>query len=345
MIETRNRVWWTAYALESNLLRHCQKQGARKIVVRLLAMKGALTKWWNSLPSDALNDQTLDSTHVRSAMHLRLEYCLIRMFVGRPFLLKQVTSDSNTSSPAHSNDTTESHPKVTEGEPHRSTLGRNDLINDCIQAANEALGICQRLRDSGIGLARASYIEYSSCRASLLVLIAYSIQNFSDQFRKPLCDGLTMIREMSAAGESARSEVSLIESLERALARLQTAAKHRQLGDIQGNPMSDYEAFKKWGANLGERSESRSSGSAPDPLACQVGETGSSSNQSMAFDSYPTPLFTIDGYIFDGIDPSIEMSMFGNESLSPSVGWPTYNEAQVVGQFLTDPTFVTDERI
>jgi hypothetical protein len=177
------------------------------------------------------------------------------------------------------------------------------------------------------------------------VLIAYSIQTFSEQFRKPLWDGLAMIREMSAAGESARSEVSLIESLERALARLHTAAKHRQLGHIQGKPMSDYEAFKKWGANLAERSESRSSGSAPDPLACHVGETGLPSSQSMALDSYANPSFTIDGDIFNGIDPSIEMSMFGTENLSPSVGWPTYNEAQVLGQFLTDPNFMNDGRI
>ncbi|KAJ5601839.1 hypothetical protein N7510_011373 [Penicillium lagena] len=343
MIETRNRVWWTAYALESNLLRHCQMQGACKIVLRLLAMKSAFTKWWASLPSDALNNETLESAHIRSAMHLRLEYCLIRMFVGRPFLLKQETSDSSTSSPAQMNNTTESHPRITEGGSHRSMIGRKDLINDCIQAANEALDICQRLRDSGIGLARASYIEYSSCRASLLVLIAYSIQSFSEQFRKPLYNGLTMIREMSAAGESARSEVSLIESLERALARLHTATKHRELGNIQEKSVSDYEAFKKWGTNLTERSESRSSGSDPDPLACQVGENGLPSSRPTAFDTYLNPSFTIDGDIFNGIDPSIEMFILGAETFSPSTEWPTYNEAQVLGQFLTDPNFVADE--
>ena len=235
---------------------------------------------------------------------------------------------------------TETNPKTAD-RPHRS--GRDDLINDCIQAATEALDICQQLRDSGIGLARASYIEYSSCRASLLVLIAYSIQNFSEQFRKPLCGGLEMIREMSAAGESARSEVSLIESLERALARLHTGLQNSQPNSDQSLPISDYEAFKNWGAYLTEKKNVDPPQSAADPPDRQNDGTAFSSGQQAAFDPYQNNMANIDVEIMDGFDPLVEMSIFGAENVSPSAAWPTYTEAQVLEHFITNPQYIAHQ--
>jgi hypothetical protein len=323
--------------LYSNLLRNCQKHEASKIVSRLVTGKVALTNWWKSLPEDVVDGDVPQGKHVRSTMHLRLEYCLVRMFVGRPFLLKQDTSASNTSSPAHSDTITEAHPKATDGSQKSS---RDDLINDCIQAATEALDICQHLRDSGIGLARASYIEYSSCRASLLVLIAYSIQNFSEQFRKPLCAGLEMIREMSAAGESARSEVSLIESLERALARLHAGLQNSRPNSVQSLPISDYEAFKNWGAHLTERKTVDALQSAVDPLGGQDDEAAFSSEQQAPCDPYHNNMANIDVDIMNGFDPSVEMSIFGAENVSPSAAWPTYTEAQVLEHFITNPQYI-----
>ncbi|KAJ5301725.1 hypothetical protein N7508_006588 [Penicillium antarcticum] len=388
MIETRNRVWWTAYVLERygysediylsrktsfaslqpqdcpgsitraeisiqlvhfledtfheiNLLRNCQKQEISKIVSRLLTTKSALTKWWNSLPNDVVAVRAEQPEHIRSAMHLKLEYCLVRMFVGRPFLLKQETSQSNTSSPSHS-DAIENQSRLTDGGSQKSTSGRNDLIHDCIQAATEALDICQILRDSGLGLARASYIEYSSCRASLLVLIAYSIQKFSEQFRKSLYEGLDMIREMSAAGESARSEVSLIESLERALARLHTGARNDRQGEPQRNSISDYEAFKNWGAYLAEEGKLGYSGSAPDASTSRVSTAVLPTDDVAAFGNQQDCMPEADNDLFNAFDPMIQMSIFGTENLSPSAGWPTYTEAQVLEHFLTNPHYGAD---
>jgi hypothetical protein len=260
------------------------------------------------------------------------------MFVGRPFLLKQENPHSNTSSPAYS-DTIENQSRLTDGASQKSTSGRNDLIYDCIQAATEALDICQILRDSRLGLARASYIEYSSCRASLLVLIAYSIKNFSEQFRKSLYEGLDMIREMSAAGESARSEVSLIESLERALARLHTGARNARQSDSQQRLVSDYEAFKNWGAHLADKGKLGSSGSVPDPSSGQASAAVLPTDEIPAFSNHQSCIPEADNDIFNSFDPMIEMSIFGTENLSPSAGWPTYTEAQVLEHFLTNPHY------
>ncbi|KAJ5767239.1 uncharacterized protein N7511_004855 [Penicillium nucicola] len=394
MIETRNRVWWTAYVLERkislfhgrplsvlrsdvdaniplyqasvqpqdcpgsitraeisiqlvhfledtfheiNLLRNCQKQEISKIVSRLLTTKDALTNWWDSLPNEVVAVQAQQPEHIRSAMHLKLEYCLVRMFFGRPFLLKQETTHSNTNSPAHS-EAFDGQSRLTDGSQN-STLGRNDLITDCIRAATEALDICRVLRDSGLGLARASYIEYSSCRASLLVLIAYSIQNFSEQFRKSLYEGLDMIREMSAAGESARSEVSLIESLERALARLHTGAQKVRPSEPQRDSMSDYEAFKSWGAYLAEKGKIGCSGSAPNASTSHASAAALPTGDVAAFGNQLDCMPEASSDLFNSFDPMIEMSIFGTENLSPSVGWPTYTEAQVLEHFLTNPHY------
>lgn len=58
-----------------------------------------------------------------------------------------------------------------------------------------------------------------------------------------------MIREMVAAGDSARSEVALLESLERALERLLRTTKGKKSHDHHGHMDgmgSDYECSKHW---------------------------------------------------------------------------------------------------
>ncbi|KAF7133779.1 hypothetical protein CNMCM5793_005133 [Aspergillus hiratsukae] len=282
MMETRNRVWWTAYAMERkisifhgrplgmlrsdvdthlpvalseqvstasymvasihlthhledfykeiSLLRTTPKQDLPLLLSQLADRKNDLERWRSTLP---LVVQKNDGHPVdRSTAHLKLEHCLLRMFIGRPFLFSR-GSPSNPTSPA-------TDPSGTAQKP----TPRQELVSCCITAANDAISICSTLRDDdgGPGLARASYIEYSSCRAALLVLIAYSIQDHSDHFRKALRVGLDMIREMAASGESARSEVELIEALERALVRLRSFDERDKVGKVA----SDYEEFKQW---------------------------------------------------------------------------------------------------
>jgi hypothetical protein len=160
------------------------------------------------------------------------------MFVGRPFLLSRPNPGSNNNSPSGFSDSQ----NPASGNNHKQSSTRQQLVEDCVQAAKEALEICRSLRDGGYGLARGSYIEYSSCRASLLVLIAYCVYNeSSDEFQNILQDGLGMIRYISAAGDSARSEVALIEALEGAL-------KSRNDGSLSasGSLGSSYDTFKHW---------------------------------------------------------------------------------------------------
>lgn len=322
--------------MHRNHLQSCAKHDVPKVVTRLVAKKRDLTKWWASLPADAMEPDVQDTRQARSAMHIRLEYCLVRMFVGRPFLLQKGTSHSGASpAPATPEDACQ---LGSEGAARQPMTAREDLVNECIQAAIEALGICQDLRDSGVGLARASYIEYSSCRASLLVLIASSIRKMSGKFRRPMSEGLSMIRDMSAAGESARTEVALIQSLERAVARLHAGGRRTPSDTGDGSTESGYDAFRSWGANLAQWSVADGAPSPVELLPMHVGGTSGSPWQPTQLDFQPPPLGAdASSTVVGGYDPLVEMSFFENQA-SQFAAWSTYTEAQVLEHFISDTT-------
>jgi hypothetical protein len=283
------------FMLEIQLLRKRDRKELSSILARLAEMKTELTNWWTSIPESAFNvDRTLDGQAFRSCMHLRLLYCLIRMFIGRPFLFTggRLHEESPSSPPdTRKTHSQTDHPTKARENSTTSTIDgkrrpsrRLALVQATIDAAVEALDLCAMLYEGNEGLARASYIEYSSCRASMLALIAYSIQEQTDQYRSIMQKGLEMSREMSAAGESARAESTLIEALERAVARLQMFGPGWQqrresragLGGVQqggvggsqghGLPypqrqISNYDQFKHWQHNWKQSGGGSASGS------------------------------------------------------------------------------------
>ncbi|KAL5049310.1 hypothetical protein BDW71DRAFT_217467 [Aspergillus fruticulosus] len=357
MIETRNRVWWTAYTLERKisifhgrplsthrsdvdaplpthrddmycetiqymvasiqltrrleelcqemcvyspptillatdersrfLLRTCPKHERPSVLSRLVDGKQNLEAWWKTLPGGLQAQKDVPHPQVnpgfRACIHLRLEYCLVSMFIGRPLLLNRAPSRSTPTSPET---LTGDNCPVTTSAMSSHTKHRQQLVDSCIQAAKEALTLCGTLRNNGPGLARASYVEYSSCRASILALIARSIQDPSSQFHGELRQGLEMIREMAAAGDSARSEVALLESLERALARLRCAneANGTGAGDLSGTRSgADYDGFKQW------ESLWKSSGSAQPENMHSQRTTGPTPSKSQNRSDNPIP--------------------------------------------------------
>lgn len=174
------------------------------------------------------------------------------MFIGRPFILAHRQRRADDIAPLAS--------EASRMKAAESHIQWDFLVQDCVAAAKEVISICHDLQNGGMGLAKSSYTEYSSCRASLLVLIAYSICYRTNEFSNTLRRGLDAIREMASVGDSARSEVCLIETLESALHRLHvfdpiptqpkvTAAK---------DPAEDgYEGFVNWYTRLGGSSNSR----------------------------------------------------------------------------------------
>lgn len=215
------------------------RHGAFDTLSRLVDLKNELHRWWNNLP-DSVSPKGLSppSSVNRPAIHLRLEHCLVRMFVGRPFIFLGVPSRSNASSSSSPADAPQpSQSRV--GSSPRKIDSRSILVADCVDAALTVIDTLKVLRNS-MGLARGSYTEFSSCRAALLVIITQCLQGKTERLRQSLKDGVAMIKVMSSGGESAKSEASLIEVFERAIARLDASE------DAPAGPESDYARFKKW---------------------------------------------------------------------------------------------------
>ena len=103
--------------------------------------------------------------------------------------------------------------------------GTNILVQDSVDAALRIIELCQMIHGR-IGLAKASYAtEFTSCRASMLVLIAKSITEDRDGLKSPLSDGLELIKQMSSNHGQAGSEARVIVALQRAITRL-----HQEVG-------------------------------------------------------------------------------------------------------------------
>lgn len=197
-------------------------------------MKEELRKWWESLPETAFRKEiNLQNPISRPDMHLKLEYCLLRMYAGRAFIFPREAIRGNASTSSSPADSNNQRPTT----PHKSNP-RSILVADCVEAALTIVETCHLLQNT-IGLARASYTEFSSCRAALLVIITQCLQKKTDRLHDGLRTGMAMIKEMSAGGESARSEASLIEVFERAISRLDATV------DSSGRE-TDYSRFKKW---------------------------------------------------------------------------------------------------
>lgn len=185
----------------------------------------------------------------RAEIHQRLEQCSLEMFTGRPFILvnHRIRANENphdpakrTSRPFHTN--TNNGPQDFGADP---VVPWETLVQDCISAAKEVIQLLHIMRTTGLGLARSSYVEYSSCRASLLVLIAYSTCYRTNELASTLQIGLNAIKEMASSGDSARSEISLLETLESALQHLR--AFDPGPAEVNDTPvLGGYAGFVNW---------------------------------------------------------------------------------------------------
>lgn len=209
-------------------LRRCPRSHQDAYLHQLCNLRMDLSRWWDSLPK-TLHCRDLDPAGplFRSNVHLELNYATALIYMGRPFIfLQNESADSG-------------------GYGSQKEGGRAELIEtfsrNCTRAAIRIIDLCQLLHDS-VGLARVSYTEFSSCRTALLALIAQLLSGSSEPIGGALTRGMGLIRQICVGLESARSEIAVIEALERA---------RQQLGLGERSPLGDssetgYDQFQKW---------------------------------------------------------------------------------------------------
>lgn len=206
----------------------------QRSVDRLSQFQSELVIWWESLPSILIRPESASlSFYIRPSSHLKLEYCLTRMFIGRFFIFPDKFSKQQYPSP------TEREESSPPSFPTKSDTSNSHFIADCVDAALSVIETCRFLRNT-IGLARASYTEFSSCRAALLVITTQCFQEKGRRFRNNLREGLTMLKEMAACSELARTEAALIEAFERVISQLDATQSGNSTSD------SEFMQFKRW---------------------------------------------------------------------------------------------------
>jgi hypothetical protein len=211
-------------------LRRCQGAKKKKYLRQLAATRDQLRSWWDSLPTEThCRDLASDGPFFRCNVHLEIYYTTTLIYMGRPFIISQASSGSLN---PDSGSTIHELPDIV-----------NTLRCDSLHAALRVIELCQLLQDS-VGLARVSYTEFSGCRVALLALIAHSINEPASRISSTLAQGMGLIRQIGAGLESARSEVAVIEALERARQRLHihTVAEQRNTRE----DTTGYDQFKEW---------------------------------------------------------------------------------------------------
>lgn len=180
------------------LLKKCPKRLIPDYSDRLMRLRSSIKQWWDSSSTNLeCKDLSPRGPLFRQNCHLKMCYMLIHIYMGRPFIFE--SKERGRHSGAGSSST-------------RSPSLWSGLVEDCVESALEILDTLQLLADN-IGLCRASYTEFSSCRAALLVILAESLNvGKSPKLREGLNRGMVLIRQM-IGGTASESETSYIEAI------------------------------------------------------------------------------------------------------------------------------------
>ena len=236
-------ILYFAHLPRSSRFKMYDKQITYCALARLVDIKDELHRWWNDLPNNVCcRDSTIEGAISRESIHVKLEYCVLRMYSGRLFIMPRntVKTHPTSASPAFMTDQSSPASAVSSRNADRRAI----LVADCVDAALCIIDTCRLLQNT-IGLARASYTEFSGLRVALLVILSQFLMKQGqgvDNLRQPLCEGMTMLKHMSTWGASARFDVSLIEAFEFAIARMEAKESNNPTSSLE----SDYDMFKKW---------------------------------------------------------------------------------------------------
>ena len=199
---TRLTEWLESFADPILSLRTCSKRLRLTQLERLLKTREQFKRWW---ASQAVS-QTPGMPLTRSTAHLHLSYHMNLIFMGRPFMFTAI------------DDTVQQEPC------YNRSCARLELVADAVDSACEVINICAMLEKT-TDLARASYVEFSSLRAAVLVMFAESLNGRCHQFHNQLTSGTTLVRTMAVSMMSTKSEASLISAIDATIHQFEADAE------------------------------------------------------------------------------------------------------------------------
>ena len=215
-------------------MRRAPKKSRAGILASISQLEQDLVQYWDALPTTTYcRDLTPRCPLFRFNIHLALTYHLAHVFVGRAFLFCSLgTYEVGTPS--------------TNSQSDPSAI-RSVLVSSCVESALEIIALCQILQDE-VGLARASYTEFTSCRAALLVILAQRIYAQSPRLRRASEQGINLLKHTSVGFYAAYADKSVIEAMERAVRRLDSGVGSQivRRTDPPGSPNTAYKQFRNW---------------------------------------------------------------------------------------------------
>lgn len=278
-------------------LKNASRKSKALVIASISQVRRDLHDYWQSLPTSTnCRDLTPSEPLFRFNLHLALTYHLAHIYVGRNFIFTSSRADHGNSLGACS---------TLKWEELRTAL-----VTSCMKSATEIIDLCQKLHTE-VGLARASYTEFTSCRAALLTILAQRINERSSRLRKKTDQAMNLLRHMSLGFYAADAEKSQIEAIETAVRRLDDSSSD-QNSKKSGKPGSTslaYDQFRNW-ASLWKARESQVSESINsqfNPATTQSilnidssAFSGLSPLQNLGWDMYlPSPFDPSDDFAFD----------------------------------------------
>ncbi|KAF7197918.1 putative transcriptional regulatory protein [Pseudocercospora fuligena] len=220
--------WLGDIAFVIHMIRRSPSRLRRAYLERLLQVRQQYFGWWQEI-----NRSGSVTGPTRSVAHLTLCHHLNMVFLGRPFMFNDKRSSSRSALTGK------------QAPEDKFTSQLEGLAKDAVGSAEQIVTVCQALETS-VGLARASYIEFSSCRAAVLVLLAACLNESSKELRDTLARGMGCIKAMSTANLSTRSEASILAAIEAAISRLD----NRRNSDKTSDTDETLSTFKTWAAKF-----------------------------------------------------------------------------------------------
>ena len=255
--------------------------------------------WWQSLSDIAM----LPASPPRAMVHLHLCYHLNIVFLGRPFVFRHAKRNNASSQIV---------PRKSRETPDGLQSKSQTLSRAAVQSARAIVELCQRLHDA-LGLARASYTEFSSCRAAIMTLMAHNLDTIaaddgtqvtSAPVNDSLAHGMSLIRLMASANVSAQSELSVLASLDAAIKHLASKRGCDESTRVDAsNDIRPYDNLASWALGLRSQAcELQSSHFTPprqvEPFRCDQAPVSEWPSASEMWDGEAHSLLNVDD-IFD----------------------------------------------